>query len=306
MLPETFNIRQTPLRLIHHAAHCDHHPPGGLAALSACLDAGAKMIEMDVIPLADGSFALLHDRELGVDTDGEGEAPRATRSDVARLHYRHGTRISDETVGFLEEAVALLAEASATECLQIDLKPFAPLTRAVLRNFLDILAPVKDRVQVSSVSDWAIRALAAFAPDLSLGFDPLLYLDLVGSDPRPKGIPPFRVGAYGLADDHPLSAYQWGPLGDYLAARAAALVVQVPEGCQWFIRAALLKTAYDAGFDWINFLHQRKSLVDAWTIDPEDPDQVATAQMLVERGVDALTTDAPSHLAGKLTTQSIF
>ncbi len=307
MLPETYNIRQTPLHLIHHAANCGHHhPPGSIAALRACLEAGAKRIEIDVIPLADGSFALLHDRELGVDTDGEGEAPRAKRSDVARLHYRHGTQISEEKVGFLEEAVALLTAASETDRLQIDLKPFAPLTHAVLRNFLDIIAPVKDRVQVSSVADWAIRALAAFVPELSLGFDPLLYLDLVGSEPRPKGIPPFRLGAYGLADDHPLSAFQWGPLGDYLAARAAALFVQVPEGCQWFIRADLLKTAFESGFDWIDFLHQRKSQVDAWTIDPDDPDQVATAQMLVERGVDALTTDAPSHLAGKLTTTSIF
>jgi len=307
MLPETLDLRENPVTLIHHAANCGHDaPPGSLSALEACLSAGAAAVEIDIIPLADGSFALLHDQDLELETNGKGKAPGMTREQIESLHYRVDGEITDEKVGFLENAIDLLKAHPETQRLQLDLKPFTPLTQAVLREFCALLKPVKDRIQVTSVADWAVRALARFSPDLSVGFDPLMYLDLVESDPRPEEIPPFRVGAYGLRDDHPLSAYQWGPLGDYFAARAGALLVQAPKRCQWFIRAELLKMSLDAGFDWIDFLHQNNSKVDAWTIDAGQPDQVKLARFLVEHGVDDLTTDEPARLAPHLPSRTIL
>jgi len=307
MLPETLDLRDNPVTLIHHAANCGHNaPPGSLSALEACLSAGAAAVEVDIIPLADGSFALLHDQDLELETNGKGKAPGMTREQIESLHYRVDGEITDEKVGFLEGAIALLKTHPDTQRLQLDLKPFTPLTQAVLREFCALLQPVRDRIQVTSVADWAVRALARFSPELSIGFDPLMYLDLVESDPRPENIPPFRVGAYGLRDDHPLSAFQWGPLGDYFAARAGALLVQAPKRCQWFIRAELLKMSLDAGFDWIDFLHQNGSKVDAWTIDTGQPDQVKLAQFLVEHGVDALTTDDPAKLVSYLPSTTIL
>ncbi len=307
MRSENSAVRVSPITLIHHAAHCsDDAPPGSLSALEACLAANAAVVEIDVIPLADGSFALLHDENLAVGTNGTGKAPQMKRAQVEKLCYTVDDRLTQENIGFLETAVALLEAHPDTQRLQLDLKPFTPLTQSVLREFCRMIKPVKDRIQVTSVSDWAVRALARFSPDLSLGFDPLLYLDLAEDDPRPEGIPPFRVGAYGLLDDHPLSAYQWGPLGDYFAARAAALLVQPPQGCQWFIRAELLKMALDAGFDWIDFLLQNGSKVDAWTIDVELPEHIHLAQVLVEHGVDALTTDHPARLASHLPAAAIL
>lgn len=295
-----------PLTLIHHAANNGHSsPPGSLAALETCLKAGAAVIEIDAIPLADGSFALLHEQDLAEETDGAGKAPQMTREQVQNLHYRFGGRVSAEKVGFLEDALALLADYPETQRLQVDLKPFTPLAPTVLQALLALIEPVKARVQVTSVGDWAIRALAAASPQLSLGFDPLLYLDLPSDEPRPEGIPPFRVGAYGLLDDHPLSAFRWGSLGDYSAARAAALLTQVPRGCDWFIRAEVLEMALEAGFDWIAFLHQAGSQVDAWTIDINAAEQVERAKLLVAHGVDALTTDAPTHLAALIPVKSI-
>ena len=306
MSPSALNFHQTPVTLIHHAAQHDHHaPPGSLSALEGCLAAGAAVVEIDVIPLADGSFALLHDQDLARETNGAGKAPQMTREGVQNLCYRLNGQVSDEKVGFLEGALDLLAAHPQTQRLQLDLKPFAPLPQAVLGQLLDLIEPVKARIQVSSVGDWAIRALAAAATDLALGFDPLLYLDLVEDEPRPADIPPFRVGAYGLLDDHPLSAYQWGPPGDYFAARAAALLAQVPAGCDWFIRAEVLKMALEAGFDWIAFLHQHGSKVVGWTIDMDQPAQVDLACQLVERGIDALTTDTPSRLAAHLAAETI-
>lgn len=306
MSPAVPKFYSKPVTLIHHAAHHDHvAPPGSLSALESCLEAGAAVVEIDVIPLADGSFALLHEQDLAAETNGTGKAPQMTREQVQNLCYRLNGKVTGEKVGFLEGAVELLAAHPHTQRLQLDFKPFAPLNQAVLRELLSLIEPVKARVQVTSVADWAVRSLAESDPDLNLGFDPLLYLDLVEDETRPANIPPFRVGAYGLLDDHPLSAFQWGPRGDYFAARAAALLVQAPRGCDWFIRAEIIKMALDAGFDWIDFLHQHGSAVDGWTIDVDQPGQIELAQILVEQGIDALTTDTPSRLAEVISAETI-
>ena len=307
MLPISLIQREKPVRLIHHAANCEPtNPPGSPAALEACLSAGSALVEIDVIPLADASFALIHDRDLSVETSGKGDAIQASRSQVEKLTYKADGQVTHQKIGFLEEAIEIFAAHPDALRLQLDLKPYTPLTQAILREFVRILSPVLDRVQVTSVSDWAVRSLRRFSPELSLGFDPLLYLDLPSDGPRPEGIPPFRVGAYGLRDDHPLGSYQWGPLGEYFAARAAALLVQAPEGCEWFIRADLLEKARKAGFDWVEFLHQHGSKVDGWTIDAADPRQVKLAETLVDLGIDELTTDTPALLAQKLGIEAIY
>lgn len=306
MIPNLSEKQDPPLMLIHHAAKNDHDAPAGsLSALENCLKAGAAAVEIDVLPLADGSFALLHEQDLAAETDGAGQAPRMTRAQVQDLHYRHNGQVSAEKIGFLDQAIELLSDFPHTQRLQLDLKPYAPLTPQVLKALLTLIEPVSARVQVTSVADWAIRTLARLAPGLSLGFDPLLYLDLPGDQPRPKDVPPFRMGAYGLLDDHPLSAYRWSPLGEYFAARAEALLHQAPQGCDWFIRAEVLKMALEAGFDWIDFLHQAGSRVDGWTIDIHQHGQLELAQYLAAHGVDALTTDTPFQLAAAIPVETV-
>ncbi len=307
MLPISLIQRENPVRLIHHAANCKQsYAPGSPAALEGCLSAGSAIVEIDVIPLADGSFALIHDRDLSVETSGSGDAIQTTRKQVRKLTYKVNGEVTNHKIGFLEDAIEIFAAYPDALRLQLDLKPYTPLTQAILREFVRILSPVLDRIQVTSVSDWAVRSLRRFSPELSLGFDPLLYLDLVDDEPRPDGIPPFRVGAYGLRDDHPLSAFEWGPMGEYFAARAAALLVQAPEGAQWFIRAELLDKALKAGFDWIQFLHQHGSRVDGWTIDANNPKDIKLAETLVDLGIDDLTTDKPALLAEKLGIGAIY
>lgn len=299
--------RTHPLALIHHAAGRGHdHPSNSLAALETCLDAGVAVVEIDLVPLGDGSLALLHDQDLAADTNGKGLAPRMTRAQVAELFYTKEDTPTEHQVGFLEDAVALLRDYPDTRRLQLDFKPYTPLTRPMIEGLLGLIEPVRDRIQVTSVADWALRALAAASPALSLGFDPLLYLDLVEDQPRPENIPPFRVGAYGLLDDHPLAAFQWGSLADYFAARAESLLLLAPPSCQWFIRAELLKMSRNAGFDWIGYLHQHDALVDGWTINPNQPGQVSLAQDLAEAGIDALTTDDPVLLASALQVETVY
>lgn len=307
MSPTGSKPRQNPLTLIHHAAQRDPHtPPGSLSALEGCLRAGAAVVEIDVVPLADNSFALLHDQDLSAQTNGTGKAPQMRRAEVEELCYRWNDKVSEERVGFLEDAVDLLAAYPQTQRLQLDLKPFAHLPLYVLQDLLTCIEPVKNRIQISSVADWVLRDLAPIAPGLALGFDPLLYLDLVEETPRPEGIPPFRVGAYGLLDDHPLSAIQWGSLSRYLAARVEALLVQAPAGCDWFIRAEVLKLALDNGLNWIAYLHQCGSQVVGWTVDIDQPGHVEMAQQLIEHGIDALTANMPSRLAPLLSVETIL
>ena len=307
MSPTGNKPRQKPLTLIHHAAQLDHQaPPGSLSALEGCLQAGAAVVEIDIVPLADGSFALLHDQDLSVQTNGTGKGPQMRRAEVEALCYRWNDQVSEERVGFLEDVVDLLAVYPQTQRLQLDMKPFAHVPLYVLTDMLTLIKPIKSRVQITSVADWVIRDIAPIAPGLALGFDPLLYLDLVDETPRPEGIPPFRVGAYGLLDDHPLSAIQWGPFSRYLDARAEALLVQAPAGCDWFIRAEVLKLALDNGFNWIAYLHQCSSKVVGWTIEVDQPGHIEMAQQLIEHGIDALTVNNPSRLAPLLTVETIL
>ncbi|MCL6432565.1 MAG: hypothetical protein K6V36_17170 [Anaerolineae bacterium] len=59
--------------LIHHAARCGTaYPPNSLSALRACAEARARIVEVDVQPLADRDFALLHDALLEEGTTGHG------------------------------------------------------------------------------------------------------------------------------------------------------------------------------------------------------------------------------------------
>ena len=183
MLPETLEPRKKPVTIIHHAANCGHNePPGSLSALERCLASGAAVVEIDLIPTADGHFALLHDPNLEEDTTGTGKAPQMKRAQIESLTYKVNGKTTPEKIGFLEGAVALLKDHPDTKRLQLDLKPFTPLTQGVLRQFTTLINPVRDRIQVTSPADWAVRSLSRFAPDLSLGFDPLLYSPLPDGD----------------------------------------------------------------------------------------------------------------------------
>ena len=298
---------ETPITLIQHAANCDPEGiPNTLSALEKCLSAGAAVVEIDIIPLTDGSFALLHDPNLGLHTNGTGNAAEMKKDQIEGLFYRNNGSLTGERVGFLTGAVNLLQDYPGTKRLQIDFKPFVPLPQPLLDGFLSLIAPVIERIQVSSYADWVLRDLKRLSPTLSLGFDPFLYFDLVKDEPQPENVPPFRVGAYGLLDDHPMSAYRWGTLGDYFAVRAEALLAQAPEGCDWFIRAEILKMALDAGYNWIEFLHGHGSKVDGWTIDVDQPAHIDLANFLIDHGIDALTTDSPRELAKQLNAAVVF
>lgn len=271
--------------LILHGANMDHSLPfGSLANLELSLKAGVPRIEVDVFPLKDGDFAMLHDPNLSQFSQVSGSALELTTGQMQAIRYKGST----EFLGTLSQAVVLLEKYAVQDFLQLDLKPYTPLTMTSLQRLVQLIQPVQDRIMVSSIADWAVRIIQRISPTLRLGFDPLLYLDLVEEEPREEGIPPFRVGAYGYLDDHPLAARKWGSLTQYFEARAEALIHQVPQGTTWFINARLLEESLQAGFDWIEFLHKNGNKVDAWTLDLDRED---LAKKLAQIGVDYITSN---------------
>jgi glycerophosphoryl diester phosphodiesterase len=296
-----------PVLLIHHAANRGClHPPNSIRGLRTCLDAGARVVEVDISPLADGDFALLHGRFLEESTTALGPVAAHTSAEVRDLRLVWHGVATDEPVGLLSEAVELVRSYPHSVEVQLDLKPHAPLTDHVLSRLITILQPISNRVRVTSVADWALRRLRAIAPGLPLGFDPLLYLDVNSERERNPHVPPFRRGAYGYWDDHPLAGERWGEPAAYLAVRAEALWQQPPTGAIWYIAARLLAQTLDDGFNWLSDLHSRGAQVAVWTLDADQPRQVALAQRLVALGVDRITTNDPPALARALNVGAIY
>ncbi len=289
-------MMNSEILLVHHAARRQHaHPPNSPAALQACLAAGARAVEVDISLLADGRFALLHGPLLERETTGSGPVSAHTAERVRTLRYLRPGEVTGVAVGLLSEAIDLLGQHPDPVELQLDLKPDVFLSNAVLSQLATDLEPVKSRVRVTGPADWALRRLRAIDPDLALGFDPLLYLELDSGKARGPARPPFQLGAYGYRDDHPLASRRSGEPADYLEARAEALWVQVPGGAIWYIHGWLLGQALDDGFDWIAYLHARGAQVDAWTLDAHHPEEAALARRLAAQGIDRITSnDAPA------------
>jgi glycerophosphoryl diester phosphodiesterase len=285
-----------PLTLIHHSANRGPlHPPGSLPGLTACLQFGARIVEIDLSPTADGDFALLHGPLLDRETTGYGPIQSLPAAQLAELRHVWRGEPTDVPVSLLDGALELIQDHPHPVELQLDLKPYSPLDTQSLGRLVERLQPVKDRVRVTSEADWLVRHLHMLDPDLPLGFDPLLYLDLAWEEDEERGAPPYREGAYGYLDEHPLASRRWGSTADYLAARAEALWIQAPPDAVWYINARVLARTLDDGFDWIADLHHRGAQVDAWTLDPGWPERVALAQRLAGQGVDRITTnDAPA------------
>jgi glycerophosphoryl diester phosphodiesterase len=299
--------------LIHHAARREESdPPNSLSGLRRCLDAGARVVEVDISPLADGDFALLHEGRLDEATNGDGIVAEATARYVGQLHLRWGDTAGDEPIGLLSGAVALVSANPRLEELQLDLKLHAPLTDPILDHLVRLVKPVEQRVRITTAADWAVRRLWALDAELPRGFDPMLYLDVESRRSSSEGgsgdedEPPFRSGAYGYRDDHPLASRRWGSASAYLAARAEALWAQAPTATVWYVRASLLARVLDDGFDWITFLHKQGAQVAAWTLDPDQPHHLALARQLISAGVDRITTNNAPRLAALLGGDVVF
>ncbi len=287
----------TPPIIVHHMGAMDGwpYPANSLEAIRACLEAGAKFIEVDITALADEDYLLVHDSVLEHETDGEGEVSQCTAERARTLNIR----FQPYRVALLSDVVNLLLDFGGQARLQLDFKSVLPFREdEPIRRLLRLIRPLGERVIVSTGADWHLRAMRRLAPWLDLGFDIGYYLDYRPSDTHidPR-VPPRTRGAYGYHDEHPLAWQALMHKADYLADRCMALTGHVP-GCSiFYLNYRLIVQSLNDGFNWAEALHEHGIRLDAWTMDVGNPEAESNVSRLAAAGVDQFTTNTPKALA---------
>jgi glycerophosphoryl diester phosphodiesterase len=275
-------------------------PPNSLEAIRACLDARAPFVEVDITALADADYLLVHDMTLDSETTGSGPVADCPAAAAHDLRFK-GTQVH---VPLLSEVVRLFADyASAPTRLQLDFKSVFPFaTDEPIHRLVSLVAPLGERVIVSSGADWQLRKMRRADPWLDLGFDVHFYIDWrePGAVVDPRRIPRQR-GAYGYWDDHPLASEAYWHTAEYLADKCDQLIGLVPRLSTFYIDHRLLVQSLEDGFNWAQRLHEAGIKLDAWTLDVGNPRAEAHAPRLLAAGVDQFTTNTPGPLAALLT-----
>ena len=296
-----------PPVIVHHKGALDGspYPPNSLEGIRACLEAKATCIEVDVLALAADDYLLIHDDELSHETSGQGDVSACSVEQARTLTIRHQKVITPYHVPLLSEVVALFQQYGGTTQLQLDFKNVFPMEDDErLHRLINLIEPLGGRVIVSSYADWNLRSLKELAGWLNIGFDIGFYLDYRpdGSDDPRK--PPFRLGVYGLHDDHLLATQRLLSFGRYLSERCEVLLALVPHASTWYVSYRLIERCLDEGFDMAAWLHQRGPKLDAWTMDADKPGIADSLKRLRGAGVDLFTTNTPLALREMLNMPS--
>ncbi len=283
--------------IVHHMAALDQPvgPPNSLAAVQACLDAAADVIEVDISALKDHDFLLVHNDDLANETTGSGPARTCRAGRARELRIRHNGGETTHPVALLSDVVALLRAHPAMTQLQLDLKSVDPdLPNDVLDGLVELIDPLSSRVIVSSGADWHLRRLRRIAPRLRLGFDPMWLIDWApdGAHRDPRSFPR-RRGAYGYFDDHLLATERRTTPARYLQQRCESMLGLVPGVDTFYLDHKLIAQSLEDGFNWAEALHAAGIRLDAWTLDVTNPRARAHAVRLAEAGVDAFTSNTP-------------
>lgn len=253
-------------------------------AIAECFDAGVARIELDVHSLDGGDYIVFHDRRLEAETTGSGGLGAATPDVIRGLRWR------DDPGGrppLLSEVVAM-ASACDTE-LQLDWKDVRLVSDDRVRTLLDLIAPVRDRVVVSTGQDWNLRRLHRAGPEQAFGFDPGLYLDRAIEETDIAL--PRRMGAYGYRDDHPLALARGQSVADYLEARFEMLALQAPGAREFFLSYRLVLQMLGDGFDAVAWLHAHDIAANVWTLDVGAPASTGAMRGLALAGADRVATN---------------
>ena len=272
----------TPTLVAHMAVLSGAHRPKSIGAIRECVERGVPRIEIDVHSLEGGDYVVTHDRKLEQQTTGRGSVGSVTADDIRATHFVDNP---NDRPALLSEVAALAAKSDIQ--IQLDLKDWRPLTRARTKALLDAIAPVRERVIVSSGQDWNLRLLAE-TEAIATGFDPGLYIDSAG-DPYYL---PQRLGAYNYRDDHPLALTRTVAVAEYLEQRFEQLALLAPASREWFVSYRLVLQVLDDGFDAPAWLRARGIAPNIWTLDYDGtPTTLAAYDRLAAAGVARVTTN---------------
>ena len=285
---------EAKMQIISHAAKTEQSStPNTLGGIRECIAKEIHYIEVDISPLSYGDFLLFHNESLDTLTNRSGPVFSLQQSEKQDLWYLNEMGEKLNRVACLSEAIPLLAEDCQIKEFQLDLKTHASalLTEEILRNLLDLIIPVKNRVRITSCADWDIRKLRHLDPEVKLGFDPHFFIDFGRGESL--SFPPYRQNRFNYRDDHPIALYNWENPREYLAMRAESLWLLGADTDIWYLRFAFLRKSMDDGFNWIEFLHHRGVQVCAWTLNIEDERDKPIINEVCSMNPDRLTTDTP-------------
>jgi len=238
-------------------------PENTLQAFELAVELGCEMLELDVLPLANGTLVLAHSNDLREITHG------VARGRVGRRTLE-GLRRFAPSLPTLDEALAFFAERLPRIGLQIDLK-----RRDTEPGVVEALARhgALDRSWVSGLDAASLRRVAALAPELPLALT--LPRDRLGISKRGPLAPFVRAGLASIGASLPrrLPALLAG-------ARASAATLHYSVAS-----AAAILRAHEVG-----------AAVYVWTVD-----DARLAQRLIDAGADGIITNDP-RIFGSLKT----
>jgi hypothetical protein len=246
-------------------------PPFLRANLVAGLAARAPL-EVDLRATSDGHWVCLHDATLERETSGAGPVAERSRAELERLRQRgeDGALLAEPPL-FLDELAAAVRRASAPPpgLVQLDVKePLERLDGRLLERFESALEGLAPAFTAGGCEARLVDALAAAAPGIARGFDPLLAYEEAGL---------------------PADAAGFRALGE--AALAA-----MPDAAIFYLEARLVLAAARAGVGLPALVGRRGALVDAWTIDADRPGLLALLEELAGLGCGQVTSNDPLAL----------
>src|SRR5574340_894701 len=252
-----------PLRIGHRGAPT-LAPENTLRSFRAALDAGAELVEFDVLRLTGGELVVAHSDDLREVSHGAATGSVRGRS-LSSLR-----RVAPE-LPTLDEVLEFFADEAPETGVHLDLKSprAAPEIERPLRRFA-----LERRTLVSSTNVGALRRLADGGSGVRTGLT--LPRAALGIDEEGRLAPVARVGLRALHGTLPAF------VGRFLArSRATALVLHHTAVGPVAVRRA----------------HDRGAAVVAWTVD--DPFELRRVDAA---GVDAVVTSDLRIFASTLTT----
>jgi glycerophosphoryl diester phosphodiesterase len=240
-------------------------PPFNASRLAEGLAIGASL-EVDLRLHADNGFAILHDATLERETDGAGPVRCATPEQLRALVMRRSDGGRPERPMLLEDLASIASSiARPPALLQFDLKdPAAAICPEAIDSFRAAVTPFMD-ICILSGDDWrAVQLLASSNPDLELGFD-------------------VAESVFGTRPGEPQEFMD-------LVSRA---LKSAPTAGWFYLHHSTISDARRCGVDVVDLLHRHGKQVDAWTVNPTDPDAREILRELIAANVDQITTDDP-------------
>lgn len=230
---------------------------------------GARL-EIDLQPLADGKFAILHDSMLGEETNGSGPLSALTSEEVRKLRVRDANGVQMETHPMLFEDAAQLIDdlASGDTRIHLDLKA----TRALLANdhrthFLDAAKPIARWLELGGRDHNAVKYLAKGLEDLHTGHDPLMT----------------------LLEKEDLSAAAFAKLLEDIRKKTDGVAA-------YYLHHATVTSWMPFGVNPIEILKADGAEAVIWTIDMAMPEPLSLLTSMAKCGADRIITDDPLAL----------